>query len=199
MQHNKHGPLVVHITLSISVLTVNTVRVYWHSTISILFRYSRLFNNKFQPLLWYHYFTIPKIWMRNALWNEAFPKSQFDPFTVVIFVGANNAVAVEVSMRSFCQCPRLWDHFYTTQMALGSKLALSSMERHNDTYCPAKINISETHRKQTSRGRKIVAGNDFSTHANSVLLHLRRGGKIKYANDKSFHRGFLTFDSSYVR
>ncbi len=74
VQHNKHGPLVVHITLSISVLTVNTVRVYWHSTISILFRYSRLFNNKFQPLLWYHYFTIPKIWMRNALWNEAFPK-----------------------------------------------------------------------------------------------------------------------------
>ncbi len=72
--HNKHGPLVVHITRSISVLTVNTARVYWHSTISILFRYSRLFNNKFQPLLWYHYFTVPKIWMRNALWNEAFPK-----------------------------------------------------------------------------------------------------------------------------
>lgn len=72
--HNKHGPLVVYITLSISVLTVNTARVYWHSTISILFRYSQLFNNKFQPLLWYHYFTIPKIWMRNALWNEAFPK-----------------------------------------------------------------------------------------------------------------------------
>lgn len=30
--HSKHVPLVVHITLSISVLTVNTVRVYQHAT-----------------------------------------------------------------------------------------------------------------------------------------------------------------------
>lgn len=73
-------------------------------------------------------------------------KYKFDPFTVAIFVGSDDAGAVGMWTRA----SQTVERSDPTQSWL-----LSSLERHNDTYCPAKTNISETYRKQTSRGRKI--------------------------------------------
>lgn len=171
--HSKHVPLVVHITLSISVLTVNTVRVYRYAI--------EMLNNQ-------HFVQLFKGATNSSL-----------------FCGTITSLSTKFGWGSLCEmkpkiqiwsiysgdiCWRqqgsscwglnavfLWesqtvDHSYTTQSWL-----LSSMECHNDTYCPVKTNISETHRKQTSRGRKIAAGNDFSSCANSMLLHLRWAGE----------------------
>lgn len=91
--HSKHVPLVVHITLSISVLTVNTVRVYRHAI-------EMLNNQHFVQLFKGASSVVPSLHYpqnldeeRSVKWSQ---KSKFDPFTVAIFVGANNAVAVGV-------------------------------------------------------------------------------------------------------